>query len=387
MRLSLFFAAFCLLASCGKKPPSQPNEVEVTTLIVERQTIPANLEFVGVAESSHLVEIRSRVEGYLWKIAYTEGSFVKEGDLLFQIDPRQFEAAVNEAKGVVEREKAVLWAAERAVERFKPLYDQKAASRRDLDNATAREMAGQASVESARAKLQEAELNLSYTSIQSPIAGLSGRAKYREGTLITPSINGLLTTVAIVDPIWVIFSVADSYLLKSNEELKKNLVQLPPNDDFNVFLTLSDGSQFPHHGKVNFTSPTLDQNTGTMTVRAVFPNPDKLVRPGQFVRATVVGATRPNAIAIPQQSVQQGEKGMFVYVVNQDQQAEIRWIQVGDWYDNFWIIQSGLEVGDEVIVSGVNKVSQGTPVKVMKKPQSQDKESSKLDLYYKGIPT
>lgn len=355
-----------LLCACAQKPPPRPQGVEVSVYQVHPQTIPANFEFVGVAESSHLVEIRARVEGYLWKIGYVEGSFVKQGDLLFQIDPRQFEAAVNEAKGELDRQKAILWAAERAVERFKPLYEQKAASQRDLDNATAQMLAGEASVEAAKAKLEENALNLSYTAISTPISGLAGRAKYREGTLITPSVNGLLTTVAIIDPIWVYFSVSDSYLLSSREEISKNQLKFPESNDFIVTVILADGSEFPCKGKVNFTSPTLDQNTGTMMVRAVLPNPEGVIRPGQFVRAVVSGATRPNAIIVPQQAVQQGAKGLYVYVVVNGK-AQMRHVEGGDWYEHFWIIKQGLQEGEEVIVSGVNKVSDGTPVKITKK--------------------
>ncbi len=357
-----FFLLIILVLCACNKAEKPPQGIPVTTYKVEPQTIPAIVEFVGVAESSHLVEIRSRVEGYLWKIAYKEGSFVNEGDLLFQIDPRQFEAAVDEVKGELARENAALWASEQAVERFLPLYEQKAASKRDLDNAVARRLANEATVESLKAKLTQANLNLSYTSITTPISGLSGRSKYREGTLITPSINGLLTIVAIVDPIWVYFSVSDSYLLSTRQEIEKNTLKYPENDDFDVALTLADGSLFPHVGKVDFTSPTLDPSTGTMTVRAVFPNPEKILLPGQFVRAQVIGATRPNAIIIPQTAVQQGEKGMYVYIINKEKKAELRLVTVGDWYENNWIIKSGLSAGEEVIVSGVNKVMNGTLV-------------------------
>lgn len=363
LHICLLLMVLCI-SSCAQKKPQQIREVSVTTYEIAPQTIPVTLEFVGVAQSSHLVEIFSRVEGYLWKIAYTEGSYVCAGDLLFQIDPRQFEASVDEARGEVARQKAILWAAQKAVQRYEPLYQQKAASQRDLDNAIAHQLASEAALQSAEAKLIEAELNLSYTSIQSPISGLSGRSKYREGTLITPSVNGLLTTVSVLDPIWVIFSVSDSYLLSSREEISKNQLILPPNQNFDVSVTLADGSTLPSVGKVDFASPTLDENTGTMTVRAVFPNPEGILKPGQFVRAEVSGATRPNAIIVPQESVMQGSKGMYVFVVK-DGKAEPRQIEPGEWFRNYWIIKNGLNVGDEVVVAGVNKITNQTPVKVI----------------------
>jgi len=359
----IFVFVFLFFSGCTKKS-QPPQAVEVTTYKIELQTIPADIEFVGVAESSHLVEIRSRVEGYLWKIAYVEGSFVKEGDLLFEIDPRQFLAAVEEAKGELARQKAILWAAEQSVSRYKPLYEEKAASKKDLDDATAKELAGKAAVIMAEANLEKAELNLSYTMIKSPIDGMTERSKYREGTLISPSINGYLTNVSVIDPIWVIFSVADYYLLSNRQQIANKQLQYPADNNFDVYLTLSDGSEYPHVGKVNFASPVLDQATGTMTVRAIFSNPDKLLRPGQFVRATVKGATHPDAIIVPQKSVQQGAKGLFVFVVNPDGKAESRLIEAGDWYKDYWIVKSGLQAGEVVIVDGVNKISNGTPVKV-----------------------
>ncbi len=369
----IIFICLLLLAACEKKEatPSNP-PMDVTVYEVVEQNVPANFEFVGVAQSSHLVEIWSRVEGYLWKIAYTEGGFVKEGDLLFQIDPRQFEAAVDEVKGELSREKAILWTAQRSVERYTPLYEQKAASRKDLDDATGQMLASQASVETAQAKLTEAELNLSYTAITSPISGLTVRSKYREGTLINPGVNGLLTTVSVIDPIWVIFGVSDSYLLSANQEIAEKKLITPENYD--VTLILADGSELPNVGKVNFASPVLDQTTGTMTVRAEFKNPGNLVKPGQFIRARLTGAIRPNAMIVPQQSVQQGANGMYVFVVNEKSQAELRLVQVGDWYENYWIIKSGLESGDEVIVGGVNKVGNGSPVNVLTNKKKKTKK-------------
>ncbi len=364
------FLALCLF-SCSKKSPPTPPAVPVTTYEITPQTIPVSLDFVGVAQSSHLVEIYSRVEGYLWKIDYKEGSFVEPGDLLFEIDPRQFQASVEASKGELDRREATLWAAEQAVKRYLPLYEQKAASKRDLDNATAEQLADQAEVISARARLEKAQLNLSYTTITSPISGLTGRSKYKEGTLITPSINGLLTYVAVVDPIWVIFSVSDYYLLKNRQEIERNELIFPKDNYFQVELILADGSQFPYLGSVDFTAPMLDPDTGTMTVRAVFANPERELLPGQFVRARVLGASRPHAIIIPQQAIQQGDKGMYVYVVDQNQKAEIRFVTTGDWYNNYWFITAGLQKGDRVIVEGVNKVHTGTPiVDTSKKPSA-----------------
>lgn len=359
----------CLLvlaiSGCRKEetaPPRPP--VPVTVVTMEPQTIPATFEYVGFTKSSHPVDIFARVQGYLDKIGYLEGSMVQRGDLLFQLDARPFIAAVDRAKGVLSREEAILWNARVTRERLEPLYVQHAASRRDLDNAIASQLAAEASVQTAKAGLIEAELNLSYTTILSPISGLSGRARFREGTLITPGETALLTTVSVVDPIWVDFNVPSNDLLKTRDLIKKGYLKLPEKDDFDMQIVLADGSIFPHNGKGNFASPTLDERTGTMLVRAVFPNPEETLKPGEFSRVKVLGAVRPNSLYVPQSAVLESKSGMIVYVVDKDNKAEIRPVEVGDWYGNYWVIQTGLKAGEKVIVGGVNKVQPGTPVNI-----------------------
>lgn len=365
MRTLLVYFSFMifLLPSCENKEKQSPAKqaVPVSTIVVSHKTVPADFEYVGVAQSSHPVEIRARVEGYLDKIVYQEGSLVKVGELLFLIDPRPFQAALDNAKAELDRAKAGLWDAQRAVERYKPLYEKNAASRRDLDNAIARELSTKADVEAAKAKVVEAELNLSYTALFSPIKGLTGQSTYREGSLLTPGPNSLLTTVSVIDPIWVNFNVSDGDILKNREEIKQGRLQYPKDMNFSVEAVLADGTLLPSLGKVDFANPTLQQQTGTMMVRAVFANPQALLRPGQFVRAKAMGAIRPNAILVPQKAVMQGKKGMYVYVV-QEGKAQIREVEPGDWYQNDWVIKTGLKAGDEVIVEGVNKVRPGVPV-------------------------
>jgi len=345
----------------------------VTAFRVEAKTIPADFQFVGVAKSSHPVEIRSRVEGYLQSIDYTEGDMVEGGELLFRIDPSQFEASLEQAKGELARQEAILWRAKRSLERIEPLYEQNAASQRDRDNALAQVLSGEASVISATANVTQAKLNLSYTYITSPIEGLTGRAKYREGTLITPSINGLLTLVSVIDPIWVVFSVSDDQLLKARAEGSSKELILPGEENFTVTLTLADGSTFPHTGQVNFASPTLDPETGAMVVRAQFPNPEGVVLPGQFVSAIVSGAKWHNALFVPQASVFQGRKGMYVFVINSDDTVTKREVQVGEWYKKYWIIEEGLEPGDLVVVEGTNKLQEGSRVKVTSNASPEQK--------------
>jgi membrane fusion protein (multidrug efflux system) len=347
----------------GPKIPTPP-PVTVNTMTVKRQDVPAVFEFVGVAQSSHLVDIRSRVEGYLDSIEYLEGSFVKTGQLLFQIDPKPFQASLMQAKAELAKQEAILWDAQRELDRFVPLYEQKAASRRDVDNATARVLAAEASIEASTANVIQAELNLGYTTITSPVSGLSSQANFRQGSLITPAGNqGLLTTVSVIDPIWVNFSVADGDILKYRNQALNKIIVFPKDHNFEIEVVLSDGTSLPSKGAIDFTDPTLSSTTGTMNVRAVIANPNGVLRPSQFVRVKVKGATWPNAIIVPQKAVQQGRKGQYVFAVKEGK-AVAKLVQTGDWVGDNWLILSGLDVGDEIIVDGVNRVQDGSPVTV-----------------------
>lgn len=362
----IFIAVIFFMTGCQDKqaPSHQKAPVPVTAFQVEAQTIPATFQFVGVAKSSHPVEIRARVEGYIWSIDYLEGSEVKQDDLLFVLDPLPYQASLQEAKGALAREEAILWRAQRSLDRIAPLFAKNAASQRDLDDATASVLSSEASVLSAKANLMQAELNLSYTRVTSPIKGLSSRAAYREGTLITPNANGLLTLISVIDPIWVLFSVSDNQLIQGQgEESKKQLV-LPSQQEYTVTLELSDGTMFPYPGQVNFSSPILDPDTGSLVVRSTFKNPDGMILPGQFVKAYVSGATRPNAMVVPQQSVFQGQNGMYVFVIDKNNVVSLRGVEVGEWYKEYWIIKQGLNSGDVVVVSGTNKVDPGATVKI-----------------------
>lgn len=367
----LLLSVLCLFSSCGNEkkaspPPGGGVGVPVKTLTVEPQTIPSVFEYVGFVQSSHPVEIRARVEGYLEKIAYKEGDFVKKGDLLFELDRRPYEVALDNANGVLAQQEAVLWNAKRSVDRLKPLYEQNAASRRDLDDAISQEQAAEAALQSAKAKVDQAKLNLGYVTIHSPIDGLAAESSYREGALITPGLSHPLTTVSTTDPIWLNFNVSDSDLLKSKVEVKKNLLELPKDMNFDVEAVLANGFPYPIKGKVSFASPTLDQETGTISIRAVMANPNGVLIPGQFIRARVIGAIRPNAIVIPQRAVLTGSNGVFVYVVGKDNKVEPRLVEAGEWYGNDWIILSGLQKGDVVVVDGVNKVQPGVVVQIIR---------------------
>lgn len=366
--LLIVFSAFSM-TSCyrsSKEPNAfQLPPVEVSALTIHLKTVPVVFEYVGAVQSYHRIEVRSRVEGYLEKIGYIEGQLVHAGDLLFKIDPKPFEAAVDNAKGEVAVQEAGLWNAKRLLERLKPLYEQNAASRKDFDEALAMELAAKAQVDSAQARLKQAELNLNYTTIQSPITGLSGESTYSEGSLITPGASNYLTTIATIDPVYVSFHISESDVLKQRREIAHNQLELPKDLNFEVELILADETVYPYLGKVDFTEPTFRPSTGTMMSRALFPNPEGILRPGQFIRANVLGATRPHVVTIPQRAILQGNKGLFVYIVV-DGKAVKRAVEPGEWYGDEWIINSGLKEGDVVIIDGVNKIEEGSPIIIQK---------------------
>ncbi len=383
LRHILPFLLLAVLFSCSSKeqkitmPPA-----EVTDFVVESKTIPVVYDFVGFAQSSHPVEIRARVEGYLDKIAYQEGHVVLQGDLLFQLDPKQYQAKVEEAKGEVLRQQAILENAKLTVNRLQPLYEKKAASKKDLDNAIANQMASEAALQTAKAQLLEAEINLGYTTIVSPITGASDKAKFREGALINPGQNTLMTTISVLDPIWVYFTVSDNDILRVRTHTTNETILLPKEDNYTVEALMSDGSVFPNKGKVDYSSPTYDQSTGTLQVRAVFPNPKGDLLPGQFVRVKVYGVERPHAIYVPRRALMQKKGGMFVWMINKDGEAQAQDVSTAEWYGDYQIITNGLKPGDRIIVDGINKVRQGMPVKVVgpwtPSQKSDTKSSSSL---------
>jgi len=353
---------------CSKEaPPPQRPVPEVTIITVQTQNIPYTPNFVAQTESSQQVNIVARVSGFLDKIAYQEGEVVKEGQLLFQLDPKPFQAQLEAARGELRSQQARFTTAKANLGRVKPLTQQNALSRSDLDRAQGEFDASNAAVYAAQAKVREAELNLSYATIRSPVTGLASRSLQRQGAYVNAlSSEATLTYVAAIDPIWVNFSVSQNLTAKWRNETAKNLMIPPPNLNYEVEIVLSDGTPYPHTGRINFADPSFSQDTGSFLVRAVLPNPKRELRPGMFVTAFAKGAQRPNAVVVPQLAVQQGSNGHLVYVVKQDSTAEVRPVVVGDYYDTKDIvILSGLHGGDRVVVDGVLRVVPGKPVKIV----------------------
>jgi len=357
-----------LAAGCSREaPPPQRPVPEVTVITVEPRDIPFTPSFVAQTESSRQVNIVARVSGYLDKIAYQEGDVVKEGQLLFQLDPKPFQAQLEAARGELQSQQARFTTAQANLGRVKPLAQQNALSQSDLDRAQGEFDSAKAAVYSAQAKVTEAELNLGYTTIRSPVNGLASRSLQRQGAFVNAqSDSANLTYVAAIDPIWVNFSVSQNQVAKWRDELAKKLVIEPKNRDYEVEIMLSDNTVYPYRGKINFSDPSFSQDTGSFLVRAVLPNPKRDLRPGMFVTAYAKGALRPGAIVVPQLAVQQGSNGHLVYVINQAGNAEVRPVIVGDYYgEKDIVILSGLQGGDRVVVDGVLKVIPGQPVKIV----------------------
>jgi len=357
-----------LAAGCSREAPPPPRAVpEVSVITVAPKDIPYVPSFVAQTESSRQVNIVARVSGFLDRIAYEEGQVVKDGQLLFQLDPKPFQAQLQAARGELQSQQARLKTAQSNLGRVKPLAEQNALSKADLDRAQGEFDNATAAVFAAQAKVKEAELNLGYTTIRSPVTGLASRSRQRQGAYVNAtSESASLTYVAAIDPIWVNFSVSQNQTDKWRQEAAQKRVILPASADYEVEVLLSDGAPYPHKGKINFADPSFSQDTGSFLVRGVLPNPERELRPGMFVTALVRGAMRPNAIVVPQLAVQQGQNGHLVYVVKQDGTAEVRPVVVGDYYgEKDIVILTGLQAGDRVAVDGVLRVVPGAPVKVV----------------------
>jgi len=363
LRMFLCLPALVLTACQEQHATPQFAPPEVTIQRIEERTIPMERQFVGQTESSRLVEIRTRVEGVLEKRLYEEGTLVHKGQVLFQLDDRPFAAVLQGTKGTLAQQEARQQNAKRNVARLKNLISQNAVSQKDVDDAVSDLAEADAAVLTARANVTSAELNLSYATIKSPLTGLSGQAKKADGSFISPGQEGLLTTVIQADPMWVKFSISEARLLKADEAVEKKQLQMPENGEFVVELQMSNGSIYPLNGKMNFSDKQVSTETGTSGFRAAFANPDMKLVPGQFVRVKVKGVVRPNAILVPQRAVLQGQHGKYLYVVGTDDKAEIRPVEMGDWYGDDWIIDSGLKNGERVIVDGMSHVMPNKPVK------------------------
>ena len=363
---ALLVAAAALVAGC-QQANSQPHPgmqaPSVSVVTVEPRSVPATFEYVGQTAGSREVEVRARVAGIVLKRNYREGSTVREGQSMFIVDPAPFEVAAARAEAALASAEAKLAQARRNAARLKPLYEVRAASQKDYDDATSLEQVAEAEVKTARANVADTQLNLRYTRVEAPVTGIAGRAQRSEGNYVSGA-DALLTTVSQIDPIYVLFGVSDEERLRLAREAESGQLSLPKDGRFDVTVKLADGSVYSKAGKLTFSDVRVSGQTGTAEARAELPNPSGLLHPGQFVRITLNGANRPAAVLVPQRAVLEGPKGKFVYVVNGESKAEPRPVMLGGWQGEAWIVTSGLAAGDRVIVDGVMKIGPGAPVSV-----------------------
>ncbi len=374
LRLAGALALAGLLTACGQGQPGGGHggfpPAPVSAVAVQPRTLPVSWEYVGQTTGSKDVEVRARVTGILEAKLYVEGSAVKAGQPLFTIDPKPLEAQAAAARAEVARAEAQLAQAEREAARLKPLAERRAVGQKEADDAMSAADLARASLKAAQAKLAEVELNLGYTRVTAPVAGLSSRAMKSEGSLVTAN-ETLLTVISQVDPIWVPFNVSENERLAIDASVAAGRLMLPKDNGYEVTVRLADGTVFPRPGRITFADTRVNPATGSYEMRAELPNRDLALKPGQFVRVQLRGAVRRDAIAVPQAAVLDGPQGKFVYVPGKDKDgrdvALPRPVTVGPWVEadgaNLWIVETGLAAGDRVIVDGMARLlAPGSPI-------------------------
>lgn len=372
-----------LIVSSGCSPRSaqgaQQGTPDVEVVQVQKEDIPIYAEWIGTLDGLVNADVRAQVTGYLLKQGYQEGAFVKQGQLLFQIDPRPFQAALDQAQGQLAQAQAALANAQAVqrrteldVQRYKPLAEQQAASQQDLDNSVQNNLAAIATVETAKAQIktyeaavETAKINLDFTRLVAPIDGIAGQAQLQVGALVTPG-SGIVTSVSTVDPIKVYFTVGEPQYLAWRQRFPTEASRLEADKELRLQLILADGSTYPREGKFYFADRQVDQSTGAIRIAGLFPNPNNILRPGGYGKVRAVIRRQPGALLVPQRAVSELQGGYQVAVVGADNKVDVRTVTVGDRVDNRWIIASGLNAGDSVVVEGVQRMRTG--VRVNPKP-------------------
>jgi membrane fusion protein (multidrug efflux system) len=354
------------LAGCTeeKKTAAPPPPPEVMVAEVIQKDVPVYREWVASTDGLVNATILAQVEGYLIKQNYQEGDFVKKGTLLFEIDPRPFQATVDEAKAALAKQQAVLKTAQANLNRILPLAAANAVSQKDKDDAIGETDSAEAQVLAAQAQVRKAELDLGFTKIASPIDGIAGAAKAQIGDLVGTPQSRELTTVSTVNPIKVYVPISEREYLEAVEKSKQN--QKATAEKMTFELILADGSTWPEKGTFSFADRQVDPQTGTIRVAILFPNPNNILRPGQFAKVRALMGTEKNALLVPQRAVSELQGSYQVAVVDADNTVKIRNVKVGERYDDLWVIHEGLKPGDRVVAEGTQKVGDG--VKVTPKP-------------------
>ena len=376
--LTLFLTAviFCLPTACDRKDAKDTSPPTVQVAQVIRQDVPVYTEWIGTTDGMVNAVIRPQVQGYLIRQNYREGDFVTKGKILFEIDPRTFQAALDQAKGQLSEQQA-RWATAKAnLKRIIPLAEQNAISKKDLDDAVGQERVTHASVISAQAMIDKTRLDLGFTKIISPVDGIAGIAKAQIGNLVGPGVIEELTTVSTVDPIKVYVSVGEQEYLNVVERGRKGFRNIP------LELILSDGSIHPHKGKFALSDRQVDLKTGTIKLVALFSNPGNILRPGQFSKVRAQLNMKKGALLIPQRAVTELQGRYQVAVVKSDNKVDIRFIKVTERIGSLWVVDEGLKPDERVVAEGVQKVKQDeivavTPFENGMKPKADGSQATR----------
>ena len=362
LRLVFFtFTGAFLLAGCGQKeeaPPATPPAV----LFVEASTedVPIFSEAIATLDGSTNTQIHSQVSGYLIKQAYTQGSVVNQGDLLFEIDPKPFQADLDKAQASLANVQAQLLRTKQDLDRYAALVKSGAVSQQEYQTQVQNNLSAQADVDGAQASVTTAQINLGYTKIAAPITGIAGNAISQLGDLVNPSMN--LTTISTVDPIKAAFTVPEQFYLNNAERIAK-VSALPMEDrPESIQMLLADGTPYPRKGRFDYVDRQIQTSTGAITAYALFPNPDRILRPGQYVKVRGVMQNLNGAVVIPQRAVNELQGIDQVVVIKPDNTAEIRNVTTGDRFGSYWVITDGLKPGERVVVEGIQKCQNGSPV-------------------------
>lgn len=358
MLVALTLAASVSLVGCGKQDAASASggmpAMPVSVIAMQPTSVPVSAEAVAQTEGAKEVEIRPRVGGILLKKMFEEGAPIKAGQTMFLIDPVPYQIALSNAKAQLAQQKARLEQTQREAQRLQGLVASQSISQREADNAASDNSLARAGLAQYEAAVREAELNLSYTNVTSPLSGIAGRFELSEGALVSANAT-LLTKVNQIDPIWVRFSLSDNELSQIGGALTRATVK-------KVNLILPGGEEYAKKGQLNFAASSIDPQLGTQQLRAVFENEDKQLLPGQFVRIRVTTGQKDGVFVVPQTAVVTNDQGKFVYVINEKNEATLRPIVVGNWVGKDWVVLSGLAVGDKVAVDNIIKLRPGAVV-------------------------
>jgi membrane fusion protein (multidrug efflux system) len=361
--------AALLVVACSKAaPPAAPPPPEVRVITVGTEPIANVIDLPGRLQAVRISEVRARVDGIVQRRLYTEGTDVREGQPLFEIDPRELRARASAAQAALTKAEATAANATQDVNRYKGLVAQQALSQQEYDAAVARLRTAEADVAQRRAELSAARLSLGYTTVRAPISGRAGRAMVTEGALVSAGAGTLMTVIEQIDPIYANFAQSSSDVLALRKKIASGTVQAPAARQMTARLVLEDGTQYRMPGKLNFVDMSFDEATGTGAMRAEFPNPQRTLVPGQFVRVRVDAGVQAKGLRVPQRAVTVTPTAANVLVVGAKDVVESRPVQLGALEGEYWIIQSGLEAGDRIVVDGLQKAVPGQPVKPVAGP-------------------